>query len=150
MLRSTEAVPPSWHLAPRGWHPEGTGLVCSEICGRAGACRVRPQEPHSPSSWAVHACGAGIPRSQTLFLGPSVCSGSLSSQSASKSSGPAPGCWWGCLLARLPPVDTRGPCSRCPFGSTAGGSPEPGTRLLSVFQASLGISASPQRQARSW
>ena len=46
-LRSMEAVPPSWHLAPRGWHPEGTGLVCSEILGRVGA--RRPQEPHNPS-----------------------------------------------------------------------------------------------------
>lgn len=56
----------------------------------------------------------------------------------------------GCLLACLPPVDTRGPRSRCPFGSKAGGSPEPGAGLLSVFQGPLSISASPQRQARSW
>ena len=125
-LRSTEAVPPSWHLAPRGWHPEGTGLVCSVIHGQAGAHWIRPQEPHSPFSGMVHACGAGIPRSQTRFWGPPSAPAPCPGSSASKSSAPAPGCWWGCLLACLPPVDTQDPRSRCPFGSNVRGSPEPG------------------------
>ena len=60
------------------------------------------------------------------ILGPSFCSAPCPGSSASKSSAPAPGCWWGCLLPCLPPVDTQGPRSRCPSGSNVGGSPEPG------------------------